>query len=219
LQEDDFARSFIAPPQGIERSSYRAAINNRGLEQLRFVSEKLPAQAAATLPDVHPQLGDLVALAGALSNAVCSMAWADYSTTAQKAKVHLGLDLNRGIPAKFSLTTGTGDERPQVRRRLSPGPTGVMDRNYQGHRHFDLWQEQGLQFVCRIRAGTNKTCVETDAVPDGGPVFYEALGLWGTPKVSQTQRPVRVVGSRVGPKEYWVATSRDDLSGADVALV
>jgi len=101
LQEDDFARSFIAPPQGIERSSYRAAINNRGLEQLRFVSEKLPAQAAATLPDVHPQLGDLVALAGALSNAVCSMAWADYSTTAQKAKVHLGLDLNRGIPANF----------------------------------------------------------------------------------------------------------------------
>jgi len=219
LKEDDFARSFIAPPKGIERSSYSEAINTRGLEQLIFVYEKLQAQATSTLPDAHPQLGDLVAIDGTLVDAVFSMAWADYSTTAKKAKVHLGFDINRGIPAKFSLTNGKGDERPQVRRLLSPGQTGVMDRNYQCHRNFDLWQEEGLQFVCRIRAGTNKTCVETSAVPDGGPVFYDALVLLGTPKVSQTQRPVRVVGYRVGPKEYWVATSRYDLSGADVALV
>jgi len=219
LKEDDFARSFIAPPKGIERSSYSEAINNRGLEQLLFVYEKLQAQAAATLPDVHPRLGDLVAIDGTLINAVFSMAWADYSTTAKKAKVHLGFDINRGIPAKFSLTNGKGDERPQVRRLLSPGQTGVMDRNYQCHRNFDLWQEEGLQFVCRIRARTIKTCLETHAVPDGGPVFYDALVLLGAPSASQTQRPVRVVGYWVGDKAYWVATNRYDLSGADVALV
>ncbi len=33
LKEDDFARSFIAPPKGIERSSYSEALNTRGLEQ------------------------------------------------------------------------------------------------------------------------------------------------------------------------------------------
>jgi len=219
LKEDDFARSFIAPPKGIERSSYSEAINNRGLEQLLFVYEKLQAQAAATLPDVHPQLGDLVAIDGTLINAVFSMAWADYSTTAKKAKVHLGFDINRGIPAKFSLTNGKGDERPQVRGLLSPGQTGVMDRNYQCHRNFDLWQEEGLQFVCRIRARTIKTCLETHAVPDGGPVFYDALVRLGAPSASQTQRPVRVVGYWVGDQAYWVATNRYDLSGADVALV
>jgi len=219
LKEDDFARSFIAPPKGIERSSYSEAINNRGLEQLLFVYEKLQAQAAATLPDVHPRLGDLVAIDGTLINAVFSMAWADYSTTAKKAKVHLGFDINRGIPAKFSLTNGKGDERPQVRGLLSPGQTGVMDRNYQCHRNFDLWQEEGLQFVCRIRARTIKTCLETHAVPDGGPVFYDALVRLGAPSASQTQRPVRVVGYWVGDQAYWVATNRYDLSGADVALV
>jgi hypothetical protein len=32
LKEDDFARAFIAPPQGISRSSYGEALNTRGLE-------------------------------------------------------------------------------------------------------------------------------------------------------------------------------------------
>jgi len=219
LKEDDFARAFIAPPKGIERSSYSEAINTRGLEQLIFVYEKLQAQATATLSDAHPQLGDLVAIDGTLIDAVLSMTWADYSSNAKKAKIHLGFDINRSIPGKFCLTEGKGDERPLVPRLLSPGQTGVMDRNYQCHRNFDLWQEQGLQFVCRIRAGTIKTCLETSAVPEGSPVFYDALVRLGAPTASQTLRPVRVVGYWVEDKKYWVATSRLDLPATDIALI
>jgi hypothetical protein len=96
LKEDDFARAFIAPPQGISRSSYGEALNTRGLEQLIFVYEKLQAQATATLPKVHPQLGDLVAIDGTLIDAVCSMTWADYSSSTKKAKIHLGFDRRQG---------------------------------------------------------------------------------------------------------------------------
>src|SRR4030043_1636734 len=130
LEQDDFARSFIAPPEGIGRSSYGEALNTRGLEQLLFVYEKLQAQATATLPAAHSQLGDLVAIDGTLIDALCSMTWADYSSTTKKAKIHLGLDLNRGVPGKVCFTDGKGDERPLVPRLLSPGQTGVMDRNY-----------------------------------------------------------------------------------------
>jgi len=219
LAEDDFARTFIAPPQGIKRSSYSEAINTRGLEQLLWVFEKLQEQAVSTLPNAHPGLGELVAIDGSLIDAVLSMTWADYSSTAKKAKVHLGFDLNRGIPAKVWLTNGKGDERPLAPRLLAPGQTGVMDRNYQCHRNFDLWQEEGLKFVCRIRAGTIKTCLETYDVPDGSPVFYDALVLLGTAKVNQTKRPVRLVGYRVAGKEYWLATNRFDLAAADIALI
>ena len=219
LEQDDFARSVIAPPEGIGRSSYCEALNTRGLEQLLFVYEKLQAQATSTLPKAHPQLGDLVAIDGTLIDAVSSMAWADYSSTTKKAKIHLGFDINRGIPGKVCLTDGKGDERPLVPRLLLPGQTGVMDRNYQCYRNFDLWQEEGLQFVCRIKAGTIKTCLETSAVPEGGPVFYDALVRLGAPRASQTQRPVRVVGYQVEAKEYWVATNRYDLPAADLALI
>jgi hypothetical protein len=219
LEQDDFARKFIAPPEGISRSSYGEALNTRGLEQLIFVYEKLQAQATATLPEAHSHLGNLVAIDGTLIDAVCSMTWADYSSTTKKVKIHLGFDINRGIPGKVCLTDGKGDEGSRVSQLLSPGQTGIMDRNYQCYRHFDLWQEQGLQFVCRIKAGTIKTCLETYAIPEGSPVFYDALVRLGAPRANQTQRPVRVVGYLVDGKEYWVATSRFDLPAADIALI
>jgi len=219
LEQDDFARKFIAPPEGISRSSYGEALNTRGLEQLIFVYQKLQAQATATLPEAHSHLGNLVAIDGTLIDAVCSMTWADYASTTKKAKLHLGFDINRGIPGKVCLTDGKGDEGSRVPQLLSPGQTGIMDRNYQCYRHFDLWQEQGLQFVCRIKASTIKTCLETYAVPEDGLVFYDALLRLGAPTANQTQRPVRVVGYRVDGKEYWLATSRFDLPAADIALI
>jgi hypothetical protein len=219
LKEDDFARSFIAPPKGIERSSYGEALNTRGFEQLIFVYEKLQAQATAALPDAHSHLGNLVAIDGSLIDAVLSMTWADYASTTKKAKIHLSFDINRGIPGKVCLTGGKGDERPLVPQLLAPGQTGIMDRNYQCYRNFDLWQEAGRQFVCRIKASSIKTCLETYAVPEAGPVFYDALVRLGAPRANQTQRPVRVVGYRVDGKEYWVATSRFDLLAADIALI
>jgi len=43
LEDDDFARDSIAPKDGIKKSSFSEAINNRGLEQLLFVFSKLQA--------------------------------------------------------------------------------------------------------------------------------------------------------------------------------
>jgi len=185
LKQDDFPRAFIAPPKGIGQSSYCEALNTRGLKQLLFVSEKLQAQATSTLPKAHPQLGDLVAIDGTLIDAVCSMTWADYSSTTKKAKLHLSLDINRGIPGKVCLTDGKGDEGPLVPRLLSPGQTGIMDRNYQSYRNFDLWQEEGLQFVCRIKASTIKTCLETYAVSETGPVFSAGMMRLGAPRLTK----------------------------------
>ncbi|WP_041283834.1 hypothetical protein [Desulfobacca acetoxidans] len=77
LEEDDYAREFIAPADGIKRSSYCEAINTRGLEQLIYVYEKLHEQTTRTLPLEYPELGDLVAIDGSLINAVLSMTSAD----------------------------------------------------------------------------------------------------------------------------------------------
>ncbi len=50
LEEDDFAREVIAPPDGIKKSSFFEAINSRGLEQLTYVFQELQAKAAKILP-------------------------------------------------------------------------------------------------------------------------------------------------------------------------
>jgi len=62
LEEDDFARNVIAPPEGIKKSSFFEAINSRGLEQLTYVFQQLQAQAAKILPKEHAELGNLVAI-------------------------------------------------------------------------------------------------------------------------------------------------------------
>ena len=219
LEEDEFARSSVAPKAGIKKSSFFEAINKRGLGQLMEVFTALQAYAGKILPLEFAHLGDLVSIDGSLIDAVLSMQWADYRDGSKKAKTHIGFDINRGIPSKIFLTNGKGDERPFVSQILSPGQTGVMDRYYQCHKNFDIWQTEGKHFLCRIRQNTTKSIIKINPVKQGGIVFYDAIVILGTKGVNQTEKEVRVVGYRVDNREYWVATDRNDLSAEDVAMV
>jgi len=219
LEENGFARDVIAPKDGIKKSSFSEAVNSRGLEQFAYVFQHVQSQAANVLPKSHPELGDLIGIDGSLIDAVLSMYWADYRKGAKKGKVHLGFDLNRGIPTKIFLTDGKGAERPFVSQILSPGQTGVTDRGYQSHSHFDEWQRQGKYFVCRIKASTNKFLVEANDVEADSIVFYDAIVLLGTPRVNQTEKPLRLVGYEIDGIKYWVATNRYDLSAKQIALI
>ena len=219
LQEDNFARQLIAPEKGIKKSSFSEAINTRGLEQLSYIYQNLQADAVGKLPKEHSELGDLVGIDGSLIDACLSMHWADYRDGVNKAKVHLGFDLNRSIPRKIFLSDGKGAERPFVSMLLSPGQTGVMDRGYQSHDLFDQWQEKGIHFVCRIKASTNKTLIKLNTINTGSIVFYDAIVLLGTKGTNQSKKPVRLVGYTVDGINYWVATDRNDLSAEQIALI
>lgn len=86
LKEDDFAREHIAPEKGISKSSFFEAMNDRGLEQFLYVFNALQEQARTVLPQLFPELGQLVAIDGSLIDSVLSMTWADYSRWCQKSK-------------------------------------------------------------------------------------------------------------------------------------
>ena len=111
LKEDDFARENIAPENGIGKSSFSEAINNRGLEQLQFVYENLYHEASRILPNRFAHFGELVAIDGSLIDAVLSMTWADYRENSKKAKIHMGFNINKGLPSKIFFTDGKGAEK------------------------------------------------------------------------------------------------------------
>ena len=180
LEQDDFARENIAPQDGIKKSSFSEAINTRGLEQFKIVFEKLSQKASGILPDRHPELGDLVALDGSLIDATLSMYWADYRKGSKKAKIHLGFDLNHGIPSKIFFTNGKGAERPFVGPVTSAGQTAVADRGYQEHALLDDLQTNGKYFVIRIRANTTKTVIHENEIKPDSIVFFDAEVLLGT---------------------------------------
>ena len=110
MQEDDFARTHIAPEDGISRSSFSEAINERGLEQFMGVFEQLQKQACSLLPKKQTHLGELVSIDGSLIDSGLSMDWADYRNNSKKAKLHLGFNINQCIPQKLFLTDGKSDE-------------------------------------------------------------------------------------------------------------
>lgn len=218
LQEDDYARNFVAPAGGIKHSTFFDTVNDRGVEQLLAVFTELQKQAAGILPSQYSELGDLVSIDGSLIDSVLSMHWAEYRTNSKKAKLHLGFDLNHGIPRKLFLTEGSGAERPFVSKIIEPGQTGVLDRGYQAHHLFDQWQKDGCHFVCRIKEATHREVIEEFPVKENSHVFFDAMVLLGIPNVNQTQKPVHLVGYDIDGKSYWVATDRFDLLAEQVAL-
>jgi hypothetical protein len=96
---------------------------HQGLEQLLLVDEKLQVQATSTLPKAHPQLGNLVAVDGALIAAVPSMTWAITPQPPKRPRFIVALTSSGTFPEKS--VDGKGDERPLVPRLRSAGRTEV----------------------------------------------------------------------------------------------
>lgn len=219
LEEDDFARRHIAPPGGIKKSTFFEAINTRGLEQMRHVFQTLQEEAANSLPKEHIDFGDLLLIDGSLIDATLSMQWADYTKDANKAKVHLGFNINQSIPTKLYFSDGNGNEKAYADLMMEQGQTGVMDRGYISYPRFDQWQRQEKHYVCRIRPNCRKTILHANRTEPDDFVFYDAMVLLGRPGINQTERPHRVVGYRVDDKDYWIATDRFDLSAEQIAQI
>jgi hypothetical protein len=218
LQEDEYAKNLIAPAGGIKHSTFFDTVNDRGVEQLLYVFNELQKQASSSLPTQYAELGELVAIDGSLIDSVLSMHWADYRSNSRKAKLHLGFNLNSGIPRKLFLTEGKGAERPFVGKIIEPGQTAVLDRGYQAHHFFDQWQSDGCHFVCRIKSKTHKEILTEQQVPEDSNVFFDARVLLGTPGINQTQKPLRLVGYTIEGTDYWVATDRFDLSAEQIVF-
>ncbi len=219
LEEDEFAKEFIAPSGGVGKSTFFDSLNERGLEQFLHVFQNLFKQARNQIPKEFSDLGDLVAVDGSLIDSVLSMTWADYRNGSKKAKVHFGFNVNRSIPQKVFLTEGNGAERPFVQKIVEPGQTGIMDRGYQSHDLFDQWQENDIHFVCRIKSNTQKTCIKEHPVKPGGNIFYDAIVRLGQLGINETKKELRLVGYEIGNKKYWVATDRLDLTAEQVAYI
>lgn len=79
-----------------------------------------------------------------------------------------------------------------------------------------LWKSTLLQrdhkhFICRIKANTDKTCLEAYSVGSESLVFYDAMGIVRLVGEKQTKKPLRLVGYTVDGTKYEVVTRRIEL--------
>lgn len=215
---DPFAKSWIVPKEGLGESTFYEANATRGSLQMIELADRLSKKVSKRLKVAHIELGDLVAIDGSLMEASLSMTWADYISCLHKAKMHVGFDLNRGIPRQLCLTEGKAAERPFVTLFLEVGQTGVMDRGYQDHKRFDAWIEEGKHIVVRIRNNTQWIILEELPFPEGTSIFLFAKVLLGD-QAHRMQHPVFLVGFRSRGKVYFVVTDREDLTAQQIAFI
>ena len=80
-----------------------------------------------------------------------------------------------------------------------------------------LLQQAGKHFICTIKIKTTRTVVKQNPVDPESYVFYDSLVLLGTPRVNQSEKPVRVVGYKIDGVKYFIATDRHDLTAEQIA--
>ena len=218
MATNESVRHMLVPAEGLGESTFYEANATRGCPQMLEVFDRLSKKVSRCLGLDFASLGDLVAIDGSLIDATLSMTWADYTESKNKVKVHLGFDLNSGIPRKLYLTEGKGAERPFVNRILEVGQTGILDRGYQDHSRFDEWIHSGKHFAARLKKNTKWERIQRLPFEKGGKVFFFGKVLLGD-KNHQMKNPVYLVGFRVRKKVYWVATDRADLTAEQIAFI
>jgi hypothetical protein len=218
MQNDESVKYLINCPEGFGESTFYEANSSRGVTQMLEVFDRLSRKVSKCLGITHAKLGNLVAIDGSLIDATLSMTWADYRESSNKAKVHLGFDLNRSIPIKLYLTEGKEAERPFVTCILEPGQTGVLDRGYQDHDRFDEWIDDKKHFVARLKNNTKWDVIDRLPFDKGGKIFFFAKVLLGDEN-HKMRHPLYLVGFRVRKKLFWVATDRADLTAEQIAFI
>ena len=217
-QSDAFVNRLLVPETGLGQSTFYETNATRGSHQMLELFDRLYKKACKTAPIAYGDLGDLVAVDGSLIEACLSMTWADYRTCSKKAKMHIGFNLNQGLPKKIVLTDGNGAERAFVPTLVEQAQTAVVDRGYQDHSLFDQWIDTRRHFVARLRANTTKDVIEMLPFEKGTSIFFFAKVLLGDKAHSMTH-PVYLVGFKSEGKIYYVATDRDDLTAEEIAFI
>ena len=105
LEQDSFAKTMIAPHEGVKKSSFFEAMHSRDFGFFIQVFNALSAQTFSALPQEYSNLGELVAIDGTFIDMVLSATWADYRTDSKKAKAHFGFSVNHSIPSHLHSPT------------------------------------------------------------------------------------------------------------------
>jgi hypothetical protein len=73
--------------------------------------------------------------------------------------------------------------------------------------------------VCRIKRNTTLTVINENVVVPDSYIFCDSVVLLGTPGISQSEIPLRVIAYRIGSQSYSVATDRHDLTAEKIAEI
>jgi len=109
------------------------------LEPIILEASRQAAQASAESRCLHLP-GMPVAVDGTFLRCLPKMVWATFrrQTDHHGVRLHLHLDVQRGIPVGAEITPALGSEKKSLKGRIKPGMLYLLDRGFIG---YDLYQD------------------------------------------------------------------------------
>lgn len=97
--------------------------------------------------------------------------WAKYRTTKGAIKLHLLLDHDGYLPTFAHITEGNRHELTVAKQHLSlpKGSIVAMDKAYLDYGMFDLWTDEGIYFVTRLKKNADVIPFNDKPVPASKP--------------------------------------------------
>ena len=206
----------------VPRSTFNDAFERFSPELFRAVFVYLLSSLSLRVVPEIAALGVFYCIDGSLFPTLCTIHWAEYTSTSQAVKLHLCFELNRMIALDVLVGTGKSSERQALRQMLCAGVTYIADRGYVCFQLFlDVVKAQA-HFIFRMKANLkyHVTTVRSVDVPLAAQGLFrdisDRLIACDNDPSGQTYRLVRF---RVGTTLFLLLTDRLDLTTFQVMLL
>ena len=204
-------------------------------EIFRDLADQAAARDAVPRPRGVPEDLEVIAADGMLLEALPRMVWALWLREHDRAvKVHLQLDVLRGVPVEADVTHANANECEMLADRLAPGRLYVVDRGYNKFTLFQRILNAKSSFLGRVQENTVDDLIEdkvlSHADREAGVVFDRVVKLGCRQRQGDLDRPVRLIkvhvknppASNLKPRRKRVSskkTFRESKEEYDLLLV
>lgn len=136
----------------IPLSTLADAMNSpRRLKVLRQVFANLLLGFAEHVPRKLQRFKDIAAIDSTIIHCVLSAVWADYRKAIRACKLHLVLDLAKGLPKALVVSAAKVHDRKCFEMFLKKGWTYIVDRGYIVYAVFDQMIDAEIFFITRMK--------------------------------------------------------------------
>jgi IS4 transposase len=146
--------------------------------------------------DIKSKLGNLYMIdSSTITMSMSQYPWASYKKTKSGVKLHLRLKFvdEISIPDKAVITTAKGADRKQMDKMVisEEGAINVLDRAYVDYKKFDVYCNESISFVTRLKANALIDVIEVRKVKNDSIISDEVIVLGS--KYNKMKNRLRIV--------------------------
>jgi hypothetical protein len=139
--------------------------------------------------------------------------WAEFRGTKSGIKLHQRIVLHDGdsYPDKATLTPAKPADKSQMDELINTASDAlnVFDRGYVDYKKWDVYCEQGIRFVSRLKANAIVNVITSRAIQTNDILITESIVVLGKPNATRMSHPLRLFETRDSQGNMIIIVTND----------